>query len=40
VPGGNLYRLHLGPYRSQEDARSMADRIQSELGLRPVVVGR
>jgi rare lipoprotein A len=40
VPGGTLYRLHLGPYRSQEDARSMADRIQSELGLRPVVLGR
>jgi len=40
VPGGNLYRLHLGPYRSQADARSMADRIQSALGLRPVVVGR
>ncbi len=40
VPAGNLFRLHLGPYRTQDDARSMADRIQSELGLRPVVVAR
>ena len=40
VPGGSLFRLHLGPYRTQEDARVMADRIQAELGLRPVVVAR
>jgi rare lipoprotein A len=40
VPSGALYRLHLGPYRSQDEARSMADRIQSELSLRPVVVVR
>src|SRR5512144_2123116 len=26
VPGGNLFRLHLGPYRSQDEARSIADR--------------
>ncbi len=38
VPGGNVYRLHLGPYRSQDEARSVADRIQSELSLRPVIV--
>ena len=40
VPGGNLFRLHLGPYRSQDEARSIADRIQSELGLRPMILGR
>jgi rare lipoprotein A len=40
VPGGNVYRLHLGPYRSQDEARSVADRIQSELSLRPVIVSR
>ncbi len=40
VPGGNVYRLQLGPYRSQDEARLVADRIQSELSLRPVIVGR
>lgn len=40
VAGGALYRLQLGPYRSQDAARSIADRIQTELGLRPVIVGR
>mgnify|MGYP001565180413 CR=1 FL=1 len=40
VAGGALFRLHLGPYRSQDEARSIADRIQSELSLRPVLVVR
>jgi rare lipoprotein A len=40
VPGGSLFRLHLGPYRTQEEARTIADRIQSELSLRPMVVVR
>jgi len=40
VAGGTLFRLQVGPYRTQDDARSIADRIQSELGLRPVIVGR
>jgi rare lipoprotein A len=40
VPGGNVYRLHLGPYPSQDEARAIADRIQSELSLRPVIVSR
>ena len=40
IPSGALYRLHLGPYRSQDEARPVADRIQSELSFRPVVVGR
>ena len=40
VAGGTLFRLHLGPYRTQDDARSIADRIQSELGLRPMIVVR
>src|SRR2546426_876435 len=26
---GNLWRLHVGPYRSQDDARSVAERIES-----------
>ena len=40
VAGGALFRLHLGPYRSQEDARAIADRIQSELSFRPLIVAR
>ena len=40
VEGGGVFRLHLGPYRSQDEARSIADRIQSELNLRPVLVTR
>jgi rare lipoprotein A len=40
VAGGALFRLQLGPYRSQDDARAISDRIQSELGLRPLIVGR
>ena len=37
---GNLWRLHVGPYRSREDARSAADRIAGELDLKPLVVVR
>lgn len=40
VPAGALFRLHLGPYRSPEEARPVADRIQAELSLRPVTVQR
>jgi len=40
VPGGSLYRLQLGPYRSQDDARPVADRIYAELSLRPLIVSR
>ena len=40
IAGGTIFRLHLGPYRSQEEARSIADRIQSELNLRPMLVTR
>jgi rare lipoprotein A len=40
VPGGALYRLHVGPYRSQDDARPVADRIYAELSLRPLIVSR
>ncbi|MBC7803611.1 MAG: septal ring lytic transglycosylase RlpA family protein [Candidatus Parcubacteria bacterium] len=35
-----VFRLHLGPYRSQDEARSIADRIQAELNLRPMLVTR
>jgi rare lipoprotein A len=40
VPAGAFFRLHLGPYRSQDEARPVADRIQAELSLRPVIVSR
>jgi len=40
VPGGALYRLHVGPYRSQDDARPVAERIYAELSLRPLIVSR
>jgi len=37
---GNLWRLHVGPYRSREDARSIAERIESQLSLKPLIVVR
>ena len=37
---GNLWRLHVGPYRSQEDARSVAERIEAQLNLKPLLVVR
>ena len=37
---GGVFRLHLGPYRTQEDARQMAERIRAELNLQPVVLVR
>jgi len=40
VAGGALFRLQLGPYATQEDARRIADRIQAELSLRPLIVSR
>jgi len=40
VAGGALYRLHLGPFRSQEEARPVAERIRSELNLAPLLVVR
>lgn len=35
-----MYRLHLGPYASTDDARAMAARIGAALKLRPVVIQR
>ena len=37
---GGLFRLQLGPYRSQEEARLMAERIRTELNLQPVLLVR
>jgi cell division septation protein DedD len=37
---GSLWRLHVGPYRNREDARSVAERIEAELNLKPLLVVR
>jgi rare lipoprotein A len=37
---GGVYRLQLGPYGSREQARPIAERIESELNVRPVFVSR
>jgi rare lipoprotein A len=37
---GSLWRLHVGPYRSPEDARSIAERIEAQLNLKPLVIVR
>ncbi len=37
---GGLFRLRLGPYRTRDDARQMAERIQTELNLKPVLLVR
>jgi len=40
IAGGTLFRLQLGPYRSQDEARAVADRIRSQISLSPVLVVR
>ena len=40
LAGGGLYRLHLGPYRSSDEARSIAERIEGELDLKPMLLRR
>ena len=37
---GNLWRLHVGPYASRESARAIAERIEAELSLKPLLVTR
>lgn len=37
---GNLWRLHVGPYGSGDAARSIAERIEAELNLKPLLVVR
>jgi rare lipoprotein A len=37
---GNLWRLQVGPYKSSEDARPVAQRIETELSLKPIFVVR
>jgi rare lipoprotein A len=40
VAAGALWRLHLGPYRTQDEARPVAERIRAELNVSPLIVVR
>ena len=39
-PRDGLYRVHAGPYASRSEARSVADRVNQSLGLKPFVLTR
>ena len=39
-PKGGLFRLHAGPYANQAEARTAADRIHQELGIKAIVLVR
>ena len=36
----SLFRLHLGPYRTPDEARAVADRIRAQVSLAPLLVVR
>jgi len=40
MASGGMYKLHLGPYHSADQARSVAQRIESELNFKPIFVVR
>ncbi len=40
VPGNNLHRLQVGPYRSRDEANKIAEKIRESLQLKPVFVLR
>jgi rare lipoprotein A len=35
-----LIRVHAGPYPSRDEANAQAERIQLELGIKPIIVTR
>jgi rare lipoprotein A len=39
-PRDGMFRLHLGPYRSRDEAKGMAEKIREALQFKPVVVVR
>lgn len=39
-PRDGLFRLQVGPYRTQEEARVIAERIRSDLNLKPILLVR
>ena len=40
IASESLFRLHLGPYRTQDEARAVADRIRAQVSLAPLLVIR
>ena len=40
IAGESLFRLHLGPYRTPDDARAIAERIRAQVSLSPLLVVR
>jgi rare lipoprotein A len=40
IAGESLFRLHLGPYRTSDEARAVADRIRAQVSLAPLLVIR
>ena len=40
IAGESLFRLHLGPYRTADEARSIAERIRAQVSLSPLLVVR
>ena len=40
IAGESLFRLHLGPYRTQEEARTIAERIRAQVSFAPLLVVR
>lgn len=40
LSGGGLHRLHIGPFPTMEQARSLAERIDSEFAVKPLIVVR
>ncbi|MGH8736969.1 MAG: septal ring lytic transglycosylase RlpA family protein [Burkholderiales bacterium] len=40
LASGGLYKLHLGPYGSEDQARAVAQRIENELNFKPVFIVR
>ena len=40
IAGESLFRLHLGPYRSPDEARAIAERIRAQVSLSPLLVVR
>jgi rare lipoprotein A len=40
LAAGGVYRLQLGPYLSPDEARPVAERIEAELSVKPIVVVR
>ena len=39
-PRDGLFRVHVGPYANQREARQIADRISQALGIKPMVLVR